>query len=855
MKNNSSLLKKIYFLSFFAIIAFIACYSQDSVYNNIEVMDYRLSREYEIAEIKVTGVKYLDENVLAQLSGLKVGQKIEIPGEEITKALKKYWKQGLFSDVKISYEKIEGNKVYLNIYLKERPRLASISYKGIKKSDEDDLKEKIELRRGTQITDNLINNTKNIIIRHYLDKGFYNVEVNYTMQEDSVFRNTVNLVFEINKNKRVKIKEINFIGVTAVKKSKLRRAMKETKRKRIYNLSKPSKYIPKNVRDDYKKLIERYNELGYKDARIIKDTLYVLDKKNLILEITIEEGNKYYFRDITWIGNTKLSSSDLNRVLGITKGDHYDQSLLDKRLFMDDDGISTIYLDDGYLFFEVIPVETVVDDSIDIEMRVYEGEQASINEVVINGNTKTNEHVVRRELRSRPGDLFSKTNITRSIMELANLGYFDPEMLDVNPIPDPMQGTVDLKYKVEEKASDQFEVSGGYGGGQFIGSVGLTFNNFSARNMFNGKAWRPIPTGDGQSLGIKVQATGKLYQSYNISFRDPWFGGKKPNSFSIAYYHSIHKRPDYSSTSYYNPYGYSYGYNWKDIPIIGYMKNSGVSLGLGRRLQWPDDYFTLYNELSFQRYNLDNYDPYQTLFDLDNKGTGKYNILNLNTIFGRSSIDQPIYPRRGSNISLGLELTPPYSLFFEVNPSDPDSIKHKWVEYHKWTFKGDWYLKIIENLVLATKTQFGYIAYYNKDKGVAPFGGYSVGIDPMTGAFYSYGKEIVYVRGYQNGELSAREEGKNTANLFTKYTLELRYPVSLKQQATVYVLTFVEAANGWYSFKSFNPYQVKRTVGVGLRAFLPIFGMLGIDYGYRLDDAPGAPAHQGQFHFILGQEF
>jgi len=857
MKINKNVLITIIFILFpcYVIVA------QDTTVT--EVIDYRFTKEYEIADIKVTGVKYLDKNVLAHLSGLSVGQKIEIPGDDITKALKKFWKQGLFSDVKITYTKIEGKKIYLNIYLKERPRLASILFEGIKKSDEDELKEKLELKRGSQITDNLLNNTSNIIKNYFLDKGFYNADVEITYKEDSVFQNTVNLKVKIDKGKRVKIKEIYFVGASAIKHGKLRRTMKETKRKRPYNLSKTSKYIPKNLKTDKKSIIEKYNEIGYKDAKIINDSIIRINEKNLILVLSIDEGRKYYYRNISWIGNSKYPSEILNNVLQISNGDVFDQSLLDKRLYIDEDAISTIYLDDGYLFFSVTPVEVIEGDSIDMEMRIYEGDQATIENIVIQGNDKTNEHVIRRELRSRPAELFSKTDITRSIRELANLGHFDAEKLDVTPLPDPVRKTVDLNYIVEERANDQLEVSGGYGGRMFIGTIGLRFSNFSSRRIFDKKAWRPLPSGDGQTLSLKMQTTGKMYQSYNISFMEPWFGGKKPNSFSVSFFHLNRNRFPQNENAYTNPYNYGYGYgysygynlNFKEKPV-GQFKNTGVSVGLGRRLSWPDDYFTLYNELSFKRYKLDNYNYY---FDLDNRGNGSYKIISLNNVLGRNSVDQMIFPRRGSSFVFGLELTPPYSLFRNLDYSDPampDSIKHGWVEFHKWTFKTEWYKSLVGNLVLATKTNFGFLSYYNKDIGYSPFEGYDVGADPMS-YYYTYGKESVPVRGYKQAEISAA----GRTNLYNKYTLELRYPVSLNPSATVYVHTFAEAANAWEKFADFNPFIVKRTAGIGIRAFLPMFGLLGIDWGYRFDDVEDnfgdviLEGHKGEFHFVIGQNF
>jgi len=854
---------------FFSLILFlitlanIAVAQNDSaIINEVEsgIIDYSVKNTYEIAEIKVVGVKYLNPDILAQLSGLKVGQKISIPGDDIANVIKKFWKQGLFSDVKIYYTKIEDDKIYLEIFLKERPRLANIELKGIKKSDQDDLKEKIELKRGMQVTDNIIDNTIYLIKKHFIEKGFLNTEVNVIQKDDSMFLNMVNIVFEINKHKKVKVKEINFIGLnTDIKPGKLRRAMKETKRKRIYNLSKPSKYVKSKYDDDKNKLIEKLNEFGYRDARIIKDSVYVIDLKNIAIDIYLEVGKKYYFRNIKWIGNTKYSSSTLDNILNIKKGDIYDQSLLNKRLFTDEDGVSTLYLDNGYLFFQVTPVEVKIEaDSIDLELRITEGEQAVINNVIIEGNTKTNENVIRRELRTRPGELFSKTDITRSIRELANLGHFDPEKLDVVPIPDPARGTVDLKYKVEEKSTDQFEISGGYGSKMFIGTVGVRFSNFSIQNVFNKKAWRPIPSGDGQTLSIKVQATGKMYQSYNISFAEPWFGGKKPNSLVVSLFYYFYGYPAQYYNNYYSSYYSStledyYGYNFGDYAITNYMRSIGVSVGLGRRLKWPDDYFLINNELSYEQYRLKDYNAY---FQLDNNGNGKYNLLTFKTIIARNSVNQPIYPRSGSNISLAITLTPPYSFFNNINYADPsitDSIRHKWVEYHKWVFKTEWYLNIVEKLVFAAKTNFGIVTYYNKEVGYTPFDGFDIGVDPMT-TMYTYGRDRIPLRGFKNGSITPIENGRKSGNIYTKYTAELRYPISLNPQATVYALIFAEAGNAWSTFSTFNPFSVKRTGGVGLRAYLPMFGLIGLDYGYRFDGTASEEAGKGEFHFVIGQE-
>ncbi|MFC2086833.1 outer membrane protein assembly factor BamA [Bacteroidota bacterium] len=827
--------------------------------NEFDVIDYNIPLEYEIAEVKVSGVKFLDEIILVQLSGLSVGQKITIPSDQISKVIEKYWKQGLFSDVKVFIEELEDNKVIIEIELKERSRLYSITYEGIKKSDEEDIEEKVNLKRGSQVTDNVLSNTKNLIEKHFVEKGYLDVDVNIIKVADTIYQNSVNLIVMVDKKKRVKIKEINFVGNKALSEGKLRRAMKETKRKRWYNLAKPSKYIVDKYRVDKQGIIEKYNELGYRDAKIIKDTVYEYDDKTLALDIYIDEGRKYFIRNIEWVGNTIYSSEMLDKILSINAGDPYDQTLLSNRLYGDEDGISTVYLDNGYLFFSVTPVESRINgDSIDLEMRIFEGEQASVKKVTVKGNDRTNEHVIRRELRSTPGDLFSKTNITRSIRELANLQYFNPEKLNVNPTPDPVNKTVNLEYIVEEKSTDQLELSGGYGAGMFVGTIGLRFSNFSIQNTLNREAWKPLPSGDGQTLSIRAQATGKSYQSYNISFVEPWLGGKKPNSFSVSLYHSNYTNLSrYYSSSYYNSlYGSDYYGLYGGGEVTQYMKNTGISLGLGRRLSWPDDYFTLYNEISFQQYRLKNW---QSFIIFSN---GRANKLSLTTSFGRNSVDQFLYPRRGSDFSLSVELTPPYSLLNDKDYKNDTSLTpqdiYGWIEYNKYKFSGKWYLRIISDLVLATKTEFGYLNFYNKDIGPPPFEGFEVGGDGLY-AYYYYGREAVGIRGYEDRSLTPyrREQG----NLYTKYSLELRYPVSLNPQATVYLLSFAEAGNSWYEFSNFNPFAVKRSAGVGIRLFLPMFGLLGFDYGFRFDktsleEFQGIEMQsKGKFHFIIGQQF
>jgi len=831
-------LNKLFFSFVLILTLTYTSFSQDDDYSKLEVVDYSNPKEYIIADVTVSGVEFIQKEVLVSLSGFKVGELITVPGDQITKVIKKFWDQGLFSDVKITATKIEGKKIWLNIYLKERPRMASIRIDGISKSENQDLMEKLNLRIGSQVTDDVLNNMKRIIKGHFVEKGFLNVSTEVEQTRDSVRINMVNVHVTISKNERVKIDDIVFHGNQIFSDKRLRRVMKNTKKKN-WNIFKSSKLIKEEYKEDRESLLSFYNENGYRDAKLLRDSLVILNDKRVLLHLFIEEGTKYYFGDISWIGNTIYPSEVLNNVLGIEKGDVFNQSVLDERLLMDEDAVNSLYLDHGYLFFDVTPVELLVSgDTINYEMRIYEGKQARINKVIIQGNTVTNEHVARRELRTYPGDLFSKQDIIRSVRELAQLGHFDPEQIEPEPIPNQADGTVDLKYKLVEKPNSQFEISGGWGMGMLVGTIGLRFPNFSISNFFNWKRWRPVPTGDGQTLSLRAQSNGRYYQSYNISFIEPWFGGKKPNSFSVSFYHTIM-----------NPSYYSYYSNFNELSDR-FLKITGASIGLGRRLKWPDDFFTLFNELSFQRYNLKDYQGY-FLFS-----NGKANNLSISTNFGRNSVDQPIYPRRGSSFSLSIQLTPPYSLIngksYE-NVSDQE--KYNWIEYHKWKFKSDWYLSLAGNLVLYTRAHFGYLGHYNDEIGPSPFEGFDLGGDGLTG-YNLYGRETIALRGYENSSLTPVVNGSKSGNVYNKYTVELRFPFTLNPQATVFGLAFLEAGNAWYSIDEFNPFLVKRSAGVGLRAFLPMFGLLGIDWGYGFDEIPGRPsANKGQFHFTIGQQF
>lgn len=823
-------------LLFFTIVTifFTGSWSQEIDYDHLPVIDYSSPRELEIAGVKISGIQYLQTDVLISMSGLELGKTIKVPGDDISDVVKKFWSQGLFEDVKVTAEKIEKGKIWLDIYLKERPRLSSFKIDGLKKGESEDLEEKLNIRVGRQVTTDLLNNTERIIKDHFIEKGFFNTSVSIIQAKDTLRPNQVSLYIKVDKNKKIKIDEISFGGNTVFDDNRLRRVMKNTKKVNL-NFFKPSKYILEKYKEDKRSLISFYNEYGYRDATIIYDSLITMEGENkLVLKIGIQEGRKYYIRDIRWIGNTIYTDDVLDLYLGIRKGDIFDQTLLDKRLETDEDAVSSLYLDHGYLFYDLTPVEVrVEDDSIDFEMRIHEGKQARINKVIISGNTKTNEHVVRREIRTKPGELFSKQEIIRTVRELAQLGHFDPESINPVPIPNPAEGTVDIEYQLVERANDQLEISGGWGAGMLVGTIGLRFSNFSARNILDPKAWRPIPSGDGQTLSLRAQSNGKYYRSYSFSFVEPWFGGKKPNSLALSAYHtkttnalSIWDQGDRS------------------------MEITGVSVGLGRRLTWPDDFFSLYNEISFQQYNLHDWAGY-FLFS-----NGSSNNVSFTTTLARKSIDQLIYPRRGSSFSISLQLTPPYSMFNNRNYADMDvNSKYKWIEYHKWKFQADWYTSLVGNLVLYTRGHFGYLGHYNNDIGPSPFEAFDVGGDGMSG-YNIYGYEIIALRGYENSSLTPRVDGLKSGNVYTRLTFELRYPITLNPSATVFALAFLEGGKAWYSIEEFNPFMVNRSAGFGLRAFLPMFGLLGIDWGYGFDPVPGLPnANRSQFHFSIGQQF
>lgn len=815
-----------------------------------KLVDYNNVEEYIVGGVTVTGIRFLDTNALIGISGLRVGEEVAIPGDAITTAVQKLWQQGLFSDVRISITKTVSDTVFLDINLQERPRISSIKLNGLKTSETTDLNKKINLPIGSQVTPYLLNTAQKIIKDHFIEKGFLNTEVNFVQKDDPDQPNNVILNINVDKKAKVKIADITFTGNEFFKASKLRRQLKSTKIRNL-NIFRASKFINEKFTEDKQKLVTFYNDNGFKDFTILGDSVYKVSDKRIALNIKIDEGKQYFLRNVDWVGNSVYKKEDLKKVFNVEKGAVYNQSLIEDRLNGSSgaqDAVSNLYQDNGYLFSRLTPVEAKIDhDSIDLEIRIYEGDQAYLNNVLITGNTRTNEHIARRELYTLPGDLFSKTKIIRSIRQLGVLGHFDPEKINPTPLPDITNGTVDLLYKLEEKANDQFEISGGWGAGMLVGTIGVRFNNVAIRNFLKPSEWRPYPSGDGQSISIRAQSNGRIYSSYNISFVEPWLGGKNPNTFSVSLFRSIMT-------------------NGKKKSEDGYesMIIDGGSIGIGKRLAWPDDYFSLYGELNYQRYMLNNYTVYSFLFD-----NGNSNLFSLTTKLTRFSTGPNlIYPESGSSFTLSLQATPPYSLITGENMKNvSDQTKYKWIEFHKWTFKADYYYALTKNdkLVLNTRFNFGYLGYYNKDIGPSPFENFSVGGDGMTGYSF-YGREMIKLRGYGSGSngvgaLTPVDPVKGTpaGNVYSKITFELRYPVSLNPQATIYVLTFLEAGKAWYKLSEYNPFKMNRAAGIGVRANLPMFGLLGVDWGYGFDPVPNPSlypnANHSQFQFTIGQEF
>ena len=841
----------------------------DSTDAPLPEIEYTYQRKnYEIAGISVTGADSYEDFVLIGFSGLAVGDKIEVPGDQITKAIKRFWKQGLFSDVKIKAQKIEGQKIWLEIALKQRPRVSEVIYNGLKKSEKEDVEVKVGIRNGSQMTPNLSDHAKTVIEKYFAEKGYHNAEVQVLQQADQDHPGYVKVAINVNKKEKTKVGKIYITGNEALTHNQINKAMKKTNDNNIINLFRTKKFVAEEYENDKAAVIEKYNEIGYRDAYIVADSVVPNpeDPTRVDVYMTISEGDKYYIRSVNWVGNTVYPYELLDATLGVKKGDVYNLKTINDRLLNDDDAVSKLYTDQGYLFFNVEPVEVNVEnDSIDFEMRMYEGKPATINEINIVGNTRVYEHVVRRELYTKPGQLYSQSDIMRSLRELAQMGHFDQEKLVPDIQPNPEEGTVDITYQLETKSSDQIEFSLGWGASGLVGSIGLKFTNFAIQNLFNKKAYRIVPQGEGQTFSINARTNGVYYTSASLSFLEPWLGGKRPNSLSVNVffasqsgyskrYQEAYNQLVNSYSNYYYAYGNSDYYQQlmetesdKDI----YMRTFGVSIGYGKRLRWPDDYFTFYGDISYQMYMMKDW-PYLLI------SNGTCHNLSLNLQLSRSSIDNPIYTRRGSQFTLGLKITPPWSLMNGKNYANmTTSERYHMLEYHKWKFSGKVFTPLTRDskLVLMTRAEFGYLGHYNK-YAKSPFESFYMGGDGMSG-YSTYSTDYISMRGYQSGSLTPYDPqtGRNMGYVYSKFTMELRYPISLEQNATIWALAFIEAGNCYADIKDYNPFDLKRSAGVGVRIFLPMFGLMGIDWGYGFDPINGSTQYGGsQFHFILGQE-
>jgi len=794
---------------------------------------------YELGGISVKGLKKFEEQTVKVFTGLKVGQEIKLPGDKLTSAIKKLYETKQFSNVEVYISKIDGNVAYLEFEIEELPQLNNVTITGVKKNKAKDLQSDAELKKGAMVTDNLIVTTKNYFKKKYQEKGFLKTKVTLNTRPDSSQVNTVNMLVNIDKGEKIKIKNITFEGNDAFSQKKLRKALKNTKKKMIGRFWKGSKYIDANFKEDLENIVTTYSEKGFRDARVLDHSMTWNDDNTLNLNIKVEEGKKYLFGNIQFLGNSKYTDDVLQKILRIEKGDTYNGKVLKERVTGDgtpnSEDISTLYQNNGYLFSRVLPVETRVNnDSIDVEIRIYEDEPTKIKKVTVNGNDRTNDHVVYREIRTKPGYLYSKSDIIRTIREIGQLGFFDAESITPDINPNYQDKTVDIDYTVAEKGGSQIELQGGYGGGSFIGTLGLSFNNFSVRNLFNKKAYKPLPTGDGQSLSLRLQKS-RYYTTSSFSFTEPWLGGKKPKSLSFSIYNSKQFR---------------YNYLTNKVDKDQRLNIIGASIGLGQRLKWPDNYFTLSQSISYQLYDLKEYGMAIGNLTLSN---GNLNNLAYNLTFARSSAGaNPVFPTYGSDFSIGAKLTFPYSLVNDKDYSTMElSEKYKWLEYYKVSFKGKWYTALTKDLVVMTNTEFGILGNYNKELGDSPFERYFVGGDGMA-SYQLDGRETIALRGYENGRLSSIDGG----TVYNKFQLELRYPITLKPSASIYALGFLEAGNSYDGFKNFNPFQLKRSAGLGLRIFMPAFGLLGIDFAHGFDPLPGSTEKSGwQTHFIIGQQF
>ena len=827
--------------------------------------------------INVSGIEGYEDYMLAGISGLSVGQEIMVPGNEITDAVKRYWRHGLFSDVKISADSIVGDKIYLHVSLALRPRVSVINYVGLKKSEREDMENKLGLLKGAQITPNMIDRAKILAKRYFDDKGFKNADIEIRQRDDVSNKNQVILDVIIDKKEKMKVRDIIIEGNAQLSSSKIKGGFlrkgafaKTHEAGKLSSLFKAKKFTPERWAADKKKLIEKYNELGFRDATILEDTVWNADEKHVNIHIKVNEGKKYYLRNITWVGNTVYSTDYLSAVLGMKKGDVYDQKLLNKRLTEDEDAVGNQYWNHGYLFYNLQPTEVnIVGDSIDLEMRIVEGQQAHLNKVRINGNDRLYENVVRRELRTKPGDLFSKESLQRSARELATMGHFDAEKVNPDVRPNYEDGTVDINWNLEQKSNDQIEFSLGWGQTGLIGKIGLKLNNFSMRNLFGKNKERRglLPIGDGETLSLGAQTNGKYYQSYNASYSTAWLGGKRPLQFNVSVFYSkqtgvnsnyYNNNARYAYYNSLNGYGRSYYNNYENYYDPNqYIQMLGASVGWGKKLRWPDDFFVLSMDLSYTRYMLKNW----RYFIMSN---GNANNINLGLTLSRNSTDNPMFPRRGSEFMVSVSVTPPWSKWdgkdYRNLANDPKSPtfakeqqeKYRWVEYHKWKFKSKTYTALSGGqkcFVLMSRVEFGLLGAYNSNKK-SPFETYYMGGDGMSGYSTGYAEETIGLRGYENGSLTPYgAEGY----AYTRMALELRYPFMLGN-TTIYGLGFAEAGNAWADTRKFNPLQLKRSAGLGVRIFLPMVGLMGIDWAYGFDKVYGTKGGS-QFHFILGQEF
>ena len=870
--------KKIPFLVRSLCLFVLCAFSFKSFAQETPQIYYSSPREYKIADIAVEGIDNYEDYTLIGISGLSVGQSITVPGSDITDAIKRFWRHGLFSDVQILADKIEANNIWLRIKLSPRPRISAVNYTGMKKSEREDLETRLNMVVGNQITPNILQRAETLIKKYYDDKGFKNAEVFVTQQDDPKKENQVIVNIIVDKHDKIRVNDIIIEGNHAFPDSRIDWAMKKTNRKgKLLNFFRSKKFIEKEFINDKYALIDKYNEFGYRDAIILEDSVYRYDDKSVNVYMKIDEGRQYFIRDISWVGNTLYSSDFLDEVLQIEKGDVYNQKRLNKRLKEDEhEAITNLYMDNGYLFYQINPVEVRVEgDSIDLEMRMIEGEPATISRIEISGNDRLYEHVIRRELYIKPGQLFNMSALRRSAREIAQTGHFNPETMGINPIPNYEDGTVDIDLSLETKANDQVEFSLGYGTTGVIGSVSLKFTNFSVRNLLNLGTYKILPQGEGQTLSLTGRTNGRYYQSYSFSFTEPWLGGKRPNSFSLGAFYSYqtgvsdryYKNYYQNMANYYNNYyggyggygyggygGYGYGYGYDDGSYYEMESDPnksirlwGVSAGIAQRLTWPDDYFQLYTELAFQQYNMHDW----AYFIINN---GLSNDFHLGITLSRNSMDNPLYTRSGSSFTLSASLAPPYSLFDGLDDADYAKMSSeelmRWQENYKITFKSKTFTPISSDrkLVLATRFDLGLLGSYNKRK-LTPFGAYYMGGDGMTGYSSAYAYDVIALRGYGNGSLGV-------GYLYERIGMELRYPLLLEGSTTIWASAFLEAGNLWADIKKFSPFELKRSAGAGLRIFLPMIGLMGIDWAYGFDSVDGTgKANGGEFHFVLGQEF